>query len=511
MARQDYTSQRVATPDLQLGNRIADTVAIMTPLQQATVITSASAGPPERNDAAIVLGLRRGDPEAFAALFTAYRLPIYNFVARMVGDVEDAKDVTQDVFLKAYRQVPRDDADLALKAWLYRVATTTCLDHLRARKRRAETTPLDRHELSATTDPFEQAETGRLVEQTLGRLSERHRLALVLKDLHGLQHGEIAAIIGVSRGAAETLLFRARAAFRSAFLELSPTEGPASCPEARRAALMLVERESSPLSKRRFVEHARTCPDCRRALKSVAPGVSGLALFLPMLPLPKALQVWRVATSIAGAASAGGAGAAAGAGVSGTAAAGAGAAASGAAATGVGAASIGAPSGIIAQIAAVAGTKIAILAATATATMALATAGARVLPSHAAPVKQPHPPTARIHAADANPPVAVTGEHHGRRLGGGSPSQRAAQGRGAARDATRDATAKAKGAAAATDKTAATGKQATGKDKAAAAGDNGKAVGGKASGGKSGATKGGGKADKGGVDTKTRTPGPNGA
>ena len=253
----------------------------------------------------LVKGLRQGDPDAFAALFDLYRSRIYNYVARIVGDPEDAKDITQDVFIKAFRRMPGNGKDLALKPWLYRVATTTSLDHLRARRRRGDTAPLLHDDLPASGDAYEQLEMNGLVQDALDRLSDRHRLILILKDLHGLRHDEIAQILGVSRGATETLLFRARAAFRRAFLSPAPVETDARrrCPETRRAALAFIAADASPNDRRRVLEHARGCRDCRKVVRRTRDTSFGLALFLPELTTPAGLQ-W---TSIGGAVGAAGA------------------------------------------------------------------------------------------------------------------------------------------------------------------------------------------------------------
>jgi RNA polymerase sigma-70 factor (ECF subfamily) len=271
----------------------------------------------EAGEKTLAKGLRQGDPDAFAALFGLYRLRIYNYVARMVGDSEDAKDITQEVFLKAFRQIPCNGNGLAIKPWLYKVATTTCLDHLRARKRRAETTPMPHDDVPAHGDAYEHVETNHLVERTLARLSERHRLVLVLKDLHGLRHDEIAVILGISRGATETLLFRARASFRRAFLELSGIETPtAGCREAERVALALAGTEVAHEEKERLAEHARKCPTCRKTLDTGVLATTGLAMFLPDLPVPTGLDPsWLAGAAGSLAGSAGGGGGAAGGGL----------------------------------------------------------------------------------------------------------------------------------------------------------------------------------------------------
>jgi RNA polymerase sigma-70 factor (ECF subfamily) len=253
---------------------------------------AARAGQPAapRSETGFVDDLKAGDAKAFELLFALYSTPVYNLAVRLLRDPEEAKDATQETFLKAFQQLPRQDSDLSLKPWLYRVAVNTCVDRLRE-QRRHPTTPLTAHgEPANPTDQFAQAETGRLVEETLGRLSERHRAVLVLKDLHGLTHEEIAAILGVSRGATETLLFRARESFRSIFEDLAPApDSPAGCAYTRSVALAFVWRDVPQRHRREIAAHARGCPQCRRSLRLRGGLAVGLALFVRDLAPPAAL------------------------------------------------------------------------------------------------------------------------------------------------------------------------------------------------------------------------------
>lgn len=350
---------------------------------------------------ALVRELRRGDPQALATLYALYGTPIYNFVARIVGDPEDARDITQEVFVKAFRRLPDNGREMALKPWLYKVASTTCVDHLRTRKRRVETSPIGEHELPASFDLSERVEIAGLVEQTLGRMSERHRLALVLKDLHGLQHDEIGAILNISRGAAETLLHRARESFHRTFAQLSPpVEIQPTCPVARRAVITLVGRDVSPLTKRRLVEHAKDCPECRKALQLGAVGVTGLGVFLHELPLPPSLTTPPVVPLHPMAPSAPGA-------------------AAPAAATPIAAST--ASSGLLAKLAAVAATKVAVIAAAGAATVTVVGAGVATDRLHGGIHDRPRTPAVAATAPDEGTKTSAdqsaalpAGSSHGR-------------------------------------------------------------------------------------------------
>jgi RNA polymerase sigma-70 factor (ECF subfamily) len=169
-------------------------------------------------DVELVRGLHARDRKALARVYGDHHASIYNLCARILGDREEAKDVTQEVFLKAFETPPAAAEDVRLKPWLFRVATNTCLNLIRARRpgggAAVET-------LEAAHDPYEQARSASLIEDSLAAINERYRAALVLRDLHGLRSGELADVLDVSRPAADVLVHRARAAFRRAFTGLA--------------------------------------------------------------------------------------------------------------------------------------------------------------------------------------------------------------------------------------------------------------------------------------------------
>ena len=178
------------------------------------------------SDRSLVDGLHAGSRDAFERLYGDYHPAIYNLCARIVGDREEAKDLTQEVFIKAFSSPPAAGGSVKLRPWLYRVATNACFNHLRARNRiGGDGTTIDA--ARAPVDEYERAQTVALVEQSLGELNERYRTALVLRDLHGLPAGEIAEVMAVSRPAADVLVHRARAAFKTAFRKLGGDTGAA--------------------------------------------------------------------------------------------------------------------------------------------------------------------------------------------------------------------------------------------------------------------------------------------
>ena len=168
---------------------------------------------------------RAGDQAAFEAIFQRYERQIYSFTYRMMGDADDAYDLTQDCFIKAYRNLEKTNGDLNVSAWLHRIASNACLDVLRRRKR-IRWLPWDneKHENllpSHTTDDPELTAVATEIRQDvqiiLDKMTPRNRLALLLREFEGLSTEEIGEVMGLSRSAVKSVLFRAREEFRKLY------------------------------------------------------------------------------------------------------------------------------------------------------------------------------------------------------------------------------------------------------------------------------------------------------
>ena len=169
------------------------------------------------------------DAAAFQVLFTRYQGRIYNYVYRMVGDANEAQDLTQDSFVKAYQALQRGDAPDNPPAWLYRIASRTCLDALR-RRRLIRWLPLGRlveRRRSAGRDADESPESHLIraqerarVQQALDQLPARYRMVLLLREYEGLTYREIAEATGDSLSTVKVTLFRARERCRREYQSL---------------------------------------------------------------------------------------------------------------------------------------------------------------------------------------------------------------------------------------------------------------------------------------------------
>jgi RNA polymerase sigma factor (sigma-70 family) len=164
--------------------------------------------------------VRNGYDSAFEEIVRRYRRPLDRFAAAIVGG--RSEDVTQDAFSKALPALRRSEAEIELRPWLYRIVRNAALNDLRDRspaaEELAETLPGSR---SAAAEAEAREQLRDLMER-LRALPEPQRAALVMRELEGLSHEEIAAALGVSGGAARQAIFRARAALRDGLGLLVP-------------------------------------------------------------------------------------------------------------------------------------------------------------------------------------------------------------------------------------------------------------------------------------------------
>ena len=178
-------------------------------------------------EAAWVARAKAGDQAAFTELFTRYERRIYSFIYRMMGNPEDAFDLTQETFLKAYRALGKTDDELNVNAWLHRIASNACMDVLRRRQRLRwlpwENTKHDRPSVHQEDDPEGSVvggETQVAVQRVLSAMSPRNRQAMVLREYEGLSCEDIGEIMGVSRSAVKSMLFRGREEFRKLYTQM---------------------------------------------------------------------------------------------------------------------------------------------------------------------------------------------------------------------------------------------------------------------------------------------------
>ncbi len=158
-----------------------------------------------------------GDREAARTLYDQHVRRIYRVVFRLVGDPDQAEECTQDTFVKAFSQLDRFRGDSSLGTWLHAIAVSMGLSALRRRRRRfqREADLDDAAHLSVTNGPGEPDLRDRL-RQAIDALPEKLRVTVVLHDVEGFTHAEIAQMTGVPEGTCKTRLMGGRAKLREA-------------------------------------------------------------------------------------------------------------------------------------------------------------------------------------------------------------------------------------------------------------------------------------------------------
>lgn len=175
-------------------------------------------------DQLLVERVQRGDSTGFDLLVSKYQHKIVQLIRRYVQDPDEALDVAQEAFLKAYRALPNFRGDSAFYTWLYRIAINTAKNHLVAVKRRPvdyEFDPQDQEQyevqgrLKEGDTPEGLALSGEIretIEKAVAELPEDLRTAIVLRELEGMSYEEIAAAMECPVGTVRSRIFRAREA-----------------------------------------------------------------------------------------------------------------------------------------------------------------------------------------------------------------------------------------------------------------------------------------------------------
>ena len=159
-----------------------------------------------------------GDAESFNELILRWERPIYALAYRTIGREEDARDVCQETFLRAFRALPAFRGQSKFSSWLYRIALNLCRDWMR-RERRTPVVQapedMDLLELAAAAGPSESIEDlvarkdlTRAVERVMATLPEEQRTAIILKEYHGLTFQEIADLVGCPLSTVKTRLYQ---------------------------------------------------------------------------------------------------------------------------------------------------------------------------------------------------------------------------------------------------------------------------------------------------------------
>lgn len=170
----------------------------------------------------IIRSVKDGNIDAFESLVTENERAVFTLCLRMTGSREDAEDLTQETFVKAYRSLGSFRGDCRFSSWVTRIASNVCLDFLRSKSKK-RTVPLtvenddgeeteldipDVHDLPE--DRLTNSELRRSVRRGLDTLGDAQRQTLILRELGGLSYEEIAEKLGIEPGTVKSRIFRAR-------------------------------------------------------------------------------------------------------------------------------------------------------------------------------------------------------------------------------------------------------------------------------------------------------------
>jgi RNA polymerase sigma-70 factor, ECF subfamily len=168
-------------------------------------------------DHALIRRVADGDRCAFASLVEQYRGPLYRFVLRQVGRPPVAEELLQETFLRMHQGAPRYEPRAALSTWLFRIAANLCINEAEAAHSRHEAlgeTSERPHPQPTPAEDLERKEVGAAVEAALATLPPQQRAAVQLARFEEMSYADIAEVLGISVGAVDSLLQRARQRLR---------------------------------------------------------------------------------------------------------------------------------------------------------------------------------------------------------------------------------------------------------------------------------------------------------
>ncbi|MFN3648922.1 MAG: RNA polymerase sigma factor [Armatimonadota bacterium] len=187
-------------------------------MEAAGASRATAAGAPD-SDLNLIRLFRAGDEAAFDRLYVKHQEYVYNVCLGILANADDARDSTQETFLRVYRKVAEFRAEAAFSTWLYRVAVNVCVGHLRKRPRTA-TASLEDENVREIADDAPELDSGltravdeALVRELVAELPEDYRVVLVLRYFQNLSYEEMMEVLGYTLGQVKVKLHRARRAF----------------------------------------------------------------------------------------------------------------------------------------------------------------------------------------------------------------------------------------------------------------------------------------------------------
>jgi RNA polymerase sigma-70 factor (ECF subfamily) len=182
------------------------------------------------DDNRLITACRSGKTEAFGVLVSRYQDRLYPTVFRLTGCAEDALDLLQEAFLRAYQKLDHFNGESSFYTWVYRIAVNLALSDLRKRRPAVGGSltidPPDRRGADEPSASLERAEREERIQQALGALAPDHRTIVVMKEFDDLRYDEIGAMLGIPVGTVRSRLHRARCELRERLRDLVDDDLP---------------------------------------------------------------------------------------------------------------------------------------------------------------------------------------------------------------------------------------------------------------------------------------------
>lgn len=181
----------------------------------------------KENEKNLIAKCRNGDVGAFEELISGYEKKVFNIVYRMIGDYNDALDVSQEIFINVFRSIKNFRENSSFYTWLYRIAVNECMDYMK-KKKKAVIYSIDapveagdndvvreiKDDGETVEEKVERNELRKSIEEALSCLSYEHRVMIVLRDIQGLSYEEIAQTVKSPTGTVKSRINRARQALK---------------------------------------------------------------------------------------------------------------------------------------------------------------------------------------------------------------------------------------------------------------------------------------------------------
>lgn len=176
---------------------------------------------------------KTGNPAAFEELISSYEKLIFNASYRMMGNTQDAEDISQEVIIKVYKNLAACKSAAAFKSWLFRIINNSCIDEMRRRKGKTALSldasqndgesyienPVLRDDITPESE-YLRKDTNKKIQQAIDNLPPDYKAVIVMRDINGMSYEEIAEVLALSMGTVKSRIARGR---KKLMLALSPT------------------------------------------------------------------------------------------------------------------------------------------------------------------------------------------------------------------------------------------------------------------------------------------------